>query len=76
MTYDLTWQVADRTQRLLDMAEGIRVERFLREAPTDELAAAVITPLPGTPLIPGEAPNLDGPSVGRISHPRPAWGPR
>jgi len=72
VAYDLTWQVADRTQRLLDMAEGIRVERFLRDAPTDEVAAAVIVSQPGPPVVPEEAPCLDGSPVGRVSHTRAA----
>lgn len=34
--YELERQVAERTQRLLDMAEGIRMERFLRDGSRGE----------------------------------------
>jgi hypothetical protein len=39
--HDLERQVSERTQRLLDMAEGIRQERRLRDGTTEEPEDAI-----------------------------------
>jgi hypothetical protein len=42
--YDIGWEVADRTRRLLDLAEDIRTERALRGGAVDEaMAASAVT---------------------------------
>jgi len=76
--YDLGWEVADRTRRLLDLAEGIRQERELRDGRPKEVAAqavaaddVVVTPPTDAPAMP-RTTSIDCPSKPTASRPHAA----
>jgi hypothetical protein len=71
--YGLERQVAERTQRLLDMAEDIRMERFLRDGPPDEVEVSIAMPsrVADEPAVTAPALEACG-STKRSSHPRAA----